>query len=104
MVIFCKTIKLGENGVAYVKLTQELLKQFDAGPVRGLLLVSALGNIQGIMAWIFFIEEEDQIRVRFRSKGPVINVWPANLKAGDIHWQQEHPSILGMMQRQSSVK
>ena len=29
--------------------------------------------MEGIKAWVFFIEEEDQIRVRLRSKGPVIN-------------------------------
>jgi bifunctional oligoribonuclease and PAP phosphatase NrnA len=26
-----------------------------------------------LIAWVFFIEEDDQIRVRLRSKGPVIN-------------------------------
>ncbi|MED4987468.1 DHH family phosphoesterase, partial [Geobacillus stearothermophilus] len=26
------------------------------------------------IAWVFFVEEEKEIRVRFRSKGPVINV------------------------------
>ena len=65
--------KTGENGTAYVKLSQELLKQYDAIPSEAPSLVSSLGNIQGIIAWVFFIEEEDQIRVRFRSKGPVVN-------------------------------
>jgi phosphoesterase RecJ-like protein len=29
--------------------------------------------VTGIKAWVFFIEEDNQIRVRLRSKGPVIN-------------------------------
>mgnify|MGYP000843917072 CR=1 FL=1 len=74
--------EIGKNGVAYVKLTKELLKQFDAVPAQASVLVSALGNIQGIIAWVFFIEEEDQIRVRFRSKGPVINGVARKFKGG----------------------
>ena len=46
------------------------------------MLVSSLGNIKGILAWVFFIEEQDQIRVRFRSKGPVINTIARNFKGG----------------------
>ncbi|MBS0692019.1 bifunctional oligoribonuclease/PAP phosphatase NrnA, partial [Enterococcus faecalis] len=33
----------------------------------------SLGNVKGICAWVIFIEEGDTIRVRLRSKGPVIN-------------------------------
>ena len=65
-----------------VRLTKELLEQFEAVPSEASLLVGTLGNIQGIMAWVFFIEEEDQIRVRFRSKGPVINGIASNFKGG----------------------
>jgi phosphoesterase RecJ-like protein len=54
-------------------LSKELLAKFDAKPSEASLLVSILGNVEGISAWVFFIEEEDQIRVRLRSKGPVIN-------------------------------
>ena len=70
------------NGAAYVKLSKELLKQFDAIPSEASILVSSLGNIEGILAWVFFIEEEDQIRVRFRSKGPVINNIARKFKGG----------------------
>ncbi|WP_394233206.1 bifunctional oligoribonuclease/PAP phosphatase NrnA [Niallia oryzisoli] len=79
----------GHNGVAYVKLPKDLLEQFQATPSEASLLVSTLGNIQGIIAWVFFIEEEDQIRVRFRSKGPVINGIARNYKGGG------HPKAAG---------
>lgn len=72
----------GEHGVAYIKLTKELLQRFEAEPPEASLLVSALGNIKGILAWVFFIEEDDQIRVRLRSKGPVINTIARNFKGG----------------------
>jgi phosphoesterase RecJ-like protein len=36
-------------------------------------LVNSFANVEGLKAWVFFIEETDQIRVRLRSKGPVVN-------------------------------
>jgi phosphoesterase RecJ-like protein len=79
----------GENGVASVKLTKGLLEQFEAIASEASLLVGTLGHIQGIIAWIFFIEEDDQIRVRLRSKGPVINGIARKFKGGG------HPKAAG---------
>lgn len=64
---------MDDSGVAEVRLTEELLKQFGATQAETSLLVSILSGVKGIQAWVFFIEEADQIRVRFRSKGVVIN-------------------------------
>ncbi|OQP16283.1 DHH family phosphoesterase [Geobacillus zalihae] len=63
-----------EEGVAAVKMPRALLEEYGVTPLEASQLVSLLGNIDGIVAWVFFIEEEREIRVRFRSKGPVINV------------------------------
>ncbi|CAI9389185.1 DHH family phosphoesterase [Niallia sp. Sow4_A1] len=62
-----------ENGVASMMINKEILDQFHATPAQASLLVSSLGSVKGLKAWAFFIEESDQIRVRLRSKGPVIN-------------------------------
>ncbi|MEH7108179.1 DHH family phosphoesterase [Bacillus sp. JJ1764] len=62
-----------DNGVASVRLTKELLQEYNVRPSEASLLIGDLGNVKGIKAWVFFIEEHDQIRVRLRSKGPVIN-------------------------------
>jgi len=62
-----------ENGAVYIKLTKEILEQFDATPSDTSLLVGSYGDIKGICAWVIFVEEDSQIRVRLRSKGPVIN-------------------------------
>ncbi|KGR77500.1 DHH family phosphoesterase [Ureibacillus manganicus] len=64
---------IDENGAVYIKLTKEILQQFDATPSDTSLLVGSYGDIKGICAWVIFVEEEDQIRVRLRSKGPIIN-------------------------------
>lgn len=65
--------EMDEDGTAKVLLREELLKSYRLRPAEASLLVSILGNIQGILAWVFFIEEGDQIRVRLRSKGPIVN-------------------------------
>ena len=83
------------NGVASVRLTKELLAQFQA-PADASLLIGTLGNIQGITAWVFFIQEEDQIRVRLRSKGPIINGIARNFKGGGHHCAGVHPFIRGV--------
>ena len=62
------------EGVAKVVVTKEHLEKFNLKPQEASQLVSILGNIAGIKAWAFFVEEEkDRIRVRLRSNGPVIN-------------------------------
>lgn len=61
------------EGVAKVVITKQELEEYHLKPSEASRLVSILGNIEGIKAWAFFVEEGDQIRVRLRSNGPVIN-------------------------------
>ena len=77
-----QNFEMKQNGVAIMVLKKELLKEFQVKPSEASLLVGILGNIAGIKAWVFFIEEDDQIRVRFRSKGPVINGIARNYRGG----------------------
>jgi phosphoesterase RecJ-like protein len=66
--------KVHSNGVASMTLPKELLEEYGATASEASSLVGVLGNAAGIKAWVFFIEEDTQIRVRLRSKGPVINI------------------------------
>lgn len=68
-----QNFEMDESGVAQVRLTKELLESFGTTQSETSLLVSILGSVRGIQSWVFFIEESDQIRVRFRSKGAPIN-------------------------------
>lgn len=74
--------EMKQNGAAAMVLRKELLKEFQVKASEASLLVGSLGNIAGINAWVFFIEEEDQIRVRLRSKGPIINDIARNYNGG----------------------
>ncbi|MBY0222358.1 bifunctional oligoribonuclease/PAP phosphatase NrnA [Mammaliicoccus sciuri] len=73
---------IDEHGAAYIKLTREILDQFDVTVSETSQLVGSLGNVEGICAWIIFVEEDDQIRVRLRSKGPVINTLAMQYNGG----------------------
>lgn len=68
-----QNFQMNENGMAFMVLDKRLLAEYGSRPADASLLVSTLNHVKGICAWVFFIEEEDQIRVRFRSKGPIIN-------------------------------
>lgn len=70
------------SGAAKLILSKRVLEQFNAKPSEASLLVSNLGIVKGITAWVFFIEEEDTIRVRLRSKGPVINTVAKKFNGG----------------------
>ncbi|WP_212508713.1 DHH family phosphoesterase [Litoribacterium kuwaitense] len=68
-----QTFTLAPEGVAQVRLSTDMLESFNVTPMEASQLVGTLGNVAGIRAWVFFIEEENIIRIRLRSKGPVIN-------------------------------
>lgn len=73
-----------DEGVGYIFLSGNILKEFDTKPGEASLLVNSFSDVEGLKAWVFFIEEEDkeQIRVRLRSKGPIVNTLAANYNGG----------------------
>lgn len=74
---------ISENGCSAVKIPAETLKELQLNIMETGQLVRVLGDIKGIKAWVFFIEESDtRIRVRLRSKGPVINTIAERYRGG----------------------
>ncbi|WP_080876325.1 DHH family phosphoesterase [Oceanobacillus timonensis] len=65
--------QLSENGLCVIKLTTELLKKYNVSVEESNQLVQVVSDVKGMKAWVFFIEEANQIRVRIRSKGATIN-------------------------------
>ncbi|MCQ6278360.1 bifunctional oligoribonuclease/PAP phosphatase NrnA [Bacillus sp. EB600] len=68
-----QNFEIHQHGVASMVLPKKLLSEYDATASEASSLVGSLGDVAGMKAWVFFIEEDKQIRVRLRSKGPVIN-------------------------------
>src|SRR5690625_804322 len=68
-----KHFEQSPNGLSTIKLTKDVLEKYNIQPIESGQLVSILGDIKGIKVWVFFVEEDHLIRVRLRSKEPVIN-------------------------------
>ncbi|WP_416827699.1 DHH family phosphoesterase [Ectobacillus polymachus] len=77
-----QNFELTEEGAAYIKITPEILQQFHVKASEASGIVGVLGNIEGLKAWVLFLEEEDSIRVRLRSKGPIINTLAMRYNGG----------------------
>src|SRR5699024_77525 len=74
--------KLEESGMCSIKLQQDILEKYDVTTQETGQLVQTLSDIEGMKAWVFFIEESDCIRVRLRSKGPIINTIAQQFNSG----------------------
>ncbi len=68
-----QNFSIDENGAAFIKLPIDILEKFGVTASDTSALVGSLGDVKGIKAWVMFVEEKDEIRVRLRSKAPVIN-------------------------------
>lgn len=66
-------LSVDDLGVVAIKLTQDILEKYQVTADQSSALVQVYGSIKGIDCWAMFVEEDDQIRVRIRSKKTKIN-------------------------------
>lgn len=77
------TFKMTENGFAYVTLTAEQVVSANVSYEDASALVSTISTIESCPVWALFIEYGDsEIRVRLRSRGPVINTLAEQYRGG----------------------
>ena len=64
-----------ENGVAYIKITDALIKEFGIDSANAGNMINNLNYVNEILVWIFLSEDvkSNVIRANIRSRGPVIN-------------------------------
>lgn len=78
-------MKKTENGVVYIKITDELRQEFKVSTEEASSLVNELGHFEDGPIWVLMAEYEEKIvRARIRSKGPIIST-TANLFDGGGH-------------------
>lgn len=78
-------MKITENGVAYLYISQEMQKQYNLSREEASATISALDSIKGCLCWLAFIEngdEEQSIRVRLRSRFMTINALAEKYRGG----------------------
>ena len=70
-----QNLEITENGVAYIKLTDEILKKYDVDSASAGNMINDLKYVNEILVWVFFSEDKkmDVIKANIRSRGPIIN-------------------------------
>ena len=80
-----KSMKITENGVAYVYLSKATQDKFGLTTEAASACVSVMDSIKGCLCWIAFIDngdEEGTIRVRLRSRFASINTVAEHYRGG----------------------
>lgn len=76
--------KVTENGLAYIKLSDSILKEYHVDVATGGNLINNFNFINEIICWTILTEDKNNnlIRVSMRSRGPVINECAATFGGG----------------------
>ena len=70
-----ENMEVTDNGLAYVKITDSMLKEYGVDSASAGNIISELKCIDEILIWVFFTEDKKSnlIRANIRSRGPAIN-------------------------------
>ncbi len=79
-----KKMKITENGVAYVHIDRAMQEKFQLSNETASTAVGFMDSIKGALCWIAFIDNQDndEIRVRLRSRFCPINVVAEHYRGG----------------------
>ena len=68
-------IQITENGVAYIRISREVMERFGLSYEQASACVSHLDSIKNSLIWVAFIDSDssEEIRVRLRSRFVTIN-------------------------------
>ena len=61
------------DGVAYIKMTRDVISQYNVTDEEAASLVGLIGSIEGYPAYCLFMEYPNEIRIRIRSRGPRVD-------------------------------
>ena len=70
-----QNMEVTDNGLAYIKITDNLMKEFKVDSASAGNMINELKFIDKIIVWVFFSEDtkSNLIRANIRSRGPYIN-------------------------------
>lgn len=70
-----QNLVLTENKVAYIKLTDDILKKYEVDSAAAGNMINDLKYVNEILVWVFFSEDTkmEVIKANIRSCGPIIN-------------------------------
>ena len=70
-----ENMKVTENGVGYIKITDDVLSKFGADVASGGNMINNFNYIDEVLVWLAITEDKKNnlIKINIRSRGPVIN-------------------------------
>ena len=70
-----QNLKLTENNLAYIKITEDILKKFEVDAASAGNMINDLKFVNEILVWVFLTEDTKAgiIKANIRSRGPIIN-------------------------------
>ncbi len=70
-----QNMKVTDNGVGYIKITDDILTKFGADVASGGNMINNFNYIEEILVWLAITEDKKNniIKINIRSRGPVIN-------------------------------
>lgn len=79
-----QNLEVTENGLAYIKVTEQVLKQFEVDAASPGNMINNFNYINEILVWAFISEDikNDIIRIAIRSRGPIINEIASQFNGG----------------------
>ena len=79
-----QNLQITSNGVAYIKITEDLMKEFGVDSASAGNMINNLKYVDEILVWVFFSEDKKSnlIRANIRSRGPYINDLAARFGGG----------------------
>lgn len=79
-----QNLTVTENGLAYIKINDDIIKQFGVDSASPGNMINNFNYINEILAWAFISEDKknDIIRITIRSRGPIINDVAAMFNGG----------------------
>ena len=70
-----ENMEITDNGLAYIKITEDLLKEYGVDSASAGNIISELSFVSEVLIWAFFSEDKKSnlIRANIRSRGPYVN-------------------------------
>ncbi len=68
-------LQVTENGLGYIKLSDEVLKEYNVDPASAGNMVNSFNYIEEMLVWVILSEDKhnNNIRGSIRSRGPIVN-------------------------------
>ena len=95
-------MQITPNGVAHIFVSKEMKETYGLTNESAGAVVSYLENIRGCLCWIAFIETDENIRVRLRSRFAPINMIAERYRGGG-HACASGATVYGMEEVQALI-